>query len=186
MADDETTQEEQVAEPLGENEKIIKIRLFTWFENVDSPVEPGTQTRVERINSMGERVEINDDWSLQRGEELDAFFSDEDAQAIVDGTYTGQYADLLANQATHGTGQTPPLVTAAEGEHGDAAGMSTEEMADYIKENKLNVSETVALAGDDVDGINKVLDAENMATNNDPRKGVVDHLEAKLAAASQS
>ena len=183
MADEETTETE--AEPLGANEKIIKIRLFTWFENVDSAVDPSVKDRVERISHMGERVEINDDWSLQRGEDLDAFFSDEEAQKIVDGTYKGPLADLLANQATHGTGQTPPLVTAAEGEHGDAAGMSSEEMADYIKENKLNVSETVALAGDDEDSINKVLDAENIATNNDPRKGVVDHLEAKLAAAVQ-
>jgi hypothetical protein len=178
--------DEVEAEPLAENEKIIKVRLFTWFENVDSVVDPSVKDRVERINSMGDRVVINDDWSLQRGEDLDAFFSDEEAQQIVDGTYKGQYAEHLANMATHGLGQTPPLVTSAEGEHGDAAGMSTEEMADYIKENKLNVSETVALASDDEDSINKVLDAENMATNNDPRKGVVDHLEAKLAAAAQS
>jgi hypothetical protein len=183
MADEETQEVDEV-EPLGENEKIIKVRLFTWFENVDSPVEPGTEVRTERISHFGERVEINDEASLQRGEEFDAFFTDEEADDIINGTYKGPLADHLANLGTHGTGVTPVL--AAEGEHGDASSMSTEEMADYIKENRLNVSDTVALAGDDEDSINKVLDAENIATGNDPRKGVVDHLEAKLAAAAQA
>jgi hypothetical protein len=39
---------------------------------------------------------------------------------------------------------------------------------------------------DDVNSINKVLDAENMATNNEPRVGVVRGLEARLAKASET
>jgi len=47
------------------------------------------------------------------------------------------------------------------------------------------VDSTVALAGDDEESIQKVLDAENIATENEPRKGVLDRLEAKLIASTK-
>ena len=40
-------------------EKIIKHRLFTWFEEMDSPTEPG-QLR-ERVNTLGQKVDITRD-----------------------------------------------------------------------------------------------------------------------------
>jgi hypothetical protein len=48
----------------------------------------------------------------------------------------------------------------------------------------LNVDQTLALLPEDAseDQINTLYDAENYASENDPRKGVTDRLEARLAA----
>jgi hypothetical protein len=160
-------------------EVMIKVRLFTWFQDNASAANPDETVRMEKISVLGEVVDIDDDASYQRGQDLDAFFTDEERQQVEDGTYTGPgYQGVYAF-----LGHNPPesVVEPLEGE--GTSGMTTEEMADHIKSNRLTVEETVALAGDDADSINKVLDAENIATDNDPRKGVEAALEAKLAAA---
>jgi hypothetical protein len=164
-------------------EVMIKVRLFTWFRNEESAVDPSQQQRVEKISHMGEVVDIDDDASFQRGEELGAFFTDKEREAVEDGTYIGPGSEAV--YAARGEAPSPtPLIEDAEGEGGSAAEMSAEDLADYIKRNRLNVEDTVALAGDDTESIEKVLDAENIATDNDPRKGVEAALEAKLAAAA--
>lgn len=165
-------------------EKIIKHRLFTWFEEVDSPVMPGTTVLAERIAHLGEKIDIPEgNPHLARGEELGSFYTDEEAKAIEDGSYRGGDRELLF-AARSGRRAAPP-VAPVDGEHGDTASMDAAQLAEYIQEHRLNVDATVALAGDDEDSINKVLDAENIHTDNDPRKGVVDRLEAKLNASTQ-
>jgi hypothetical protein len=59
----------------------------------------------------------------------------------------------------------------------DVGSASDEEIADHIEKNNLNVPETIALAGGRKDYAEKVLDAEGLASNNDPRKGVLTALE---------
>jgi len=171
--------------------KIIKHLLYTYFDEVPNQAVPGAIALQEQLGRLGEERDITRDVDLQRGEELGAFYTDEEAKAIEDGTYDGPDAEALS-MARSGTVPTP-TIQPADGEHGDIASMDTEALAALIapsefgEEGKdLTVDETVALAGDgsDPDLINKVLDAENMATNNEPRKGVQDRLEAKLAAAS--
>jgi hypothetical protein len=170
-------------------DKIIKVRLFTWFENVPSAIDPNEETRVERISHYGEKVDITDEASLQRGEELDAFFSDEEAAEIEEGNYPPEHATLLSQAYGETLPVNPSGVEDLEGEGPQTGDLSSDELGDYIYENKLNVDETVALAQDgDVDSINKVLDAEDHAAQkrgNDPRQGVVSALEAKLTAASE-
>jgi hypothetical protein len=167
---------------------IIKHRLFTWFENGDSPAMPGETVRLERINYFGDDVEITDDQSYERGKKLNAFFSDEDAKAIREGTYSGPEVANL--QVAKGLTQRPTVVTPLDDEGPQIGSVSAQELGEYINEHKLNVDETVALAPEgDVDGIEKVYDAENHAAqlrDNDPRKGVTDKLDAMLAAASEA
>jgi hypothetical protein len=163
-------------------EVIVKARLITWFRNEQSAVNPDETVRMEKINHIGEKVDIDDEVSFQRLTDLDAIFTPEESEAVEEGTYTGPGA--AAVYAARGETVAPePLIEPAEGEGRQVDNLSAEELAEHIKSNRLTVEETVALAGDDADSINKVLDAENIATDNDPRKGVEVALEAKLAAA---
>lgn len=162
--------------------KIIKHRLFTWFEEVDSPVQPGTTVLAERIAHHGEEVDVTNDAHIRRGEELNAFYTDEEADAIRAGTYRGQDAEILYRRRAGITPQ--PQIEAIDDEGPQTQTLTTEELADYIKENNLSADQTVNLAGDDLESIERVLDAENIATDNDPRPDVVHHLEAKMRAAT--
>jgi hypothetical protein len=174
--------------------RIIKHRLFTWFEEVDSPVQPGTTVLAERIAHFGQEIDITNPAYITRGElpEIDAFYTQTEAKAILDGSYSGPDAALLFS-ARSGSFAGPKQILPAEGEHGDVSSMDASQVAEIINPplfgldgKKLTVTETLALAGEDEDSINKVLDAENIATDNSPRAGVVDALEAKLNAATQS
>lgn len=160
--------------------KIIKHRLFSWFEEVDSPVHSDERVLTERIAHLGQEVDITNPAFVKRGEELGSFYTDAEAKQIREGTYRGEDADVLYR---HRSGQVAaPQVESVEGEGPQVENLTVEELAEYIKENKLNVDATVALAGDSLESIEKVLDAEDIATDNDARRGVVDRLEAKMKA----
>lgn len=163
-------------------EKMIKHLMFTYFAPAPNRVQiGGDDVLVERIARLGEVVDIEDEVSLQRGEELGSFFTDEERKAVEDGTYNGEDSEAVY-RAVEGVRPVNPIQP-VEGEGAQTEGMSTEDLGEYIRENRLNVEDTVALAKDgDEDSINKVYDAENIATDNDPRKGVTDALDKKLAA----
>ena len=172
-------------------EKIIKARLFTWFEETDSPIQPGQTVLTERIAMHGQKVDITNDAFVKRGEELGAFYTDEEARQIEDGTYRG-FDHVALSNARAGivpTSNIEPI----EGEGpGDISSLTTDEVAELISEGNggrgLTVSQTLALLPPtpDVDTINKLYDAETQASGNEPRKGVTDSLDAKLAAASEA
>lgn len=70
-----------------------------------------------------------------------------------------------------------PDDTAASGAGGDVSSMGEYELAEYIKGSNpegsaLTVQQTVDLAGTDKDLAHRVLQAENIATDGEPRKGV--------------
>lgn len=161
-------------------ERIVKFRLITYFNEVDSPVDPNQRVLTEKIAHLGEKVDIERDADLKRLDELGALYTDDEAKAIEDGSYNGPDRAILF--AARGSQQAAPSIEPADGEHGGTDQMDAATLGDFIVEHKLNVDQTVALAGDDPDSIQKVLDAENIATDNEPRKGVLDRLEAKLAA----
>lgn len=168
---------------------IIKHRLFTWFENGESPAMPGETVRLERINHFGDEVDITDKQSYERGKQLDAFFSDEDAKKIREGTYNGPDApllDIFAGKAQRPAGIVQPI----EGEGPQTDNLTAQELGEYINENKLNVDDTVALAKDgDTNSIEKVYDAEEHAAQlrgSDPRSGVTDKLDKMLQAAAEA
>lgn len=165
--------------------KIIKHRLFTWFEETDNPFQPGgPSVLTERIAHLGEEVDITNPVYVQRGEDLGSFYSDEEAAQIKDGTYRGASAEAVfrARAGIAATNQIEP----ADDEGFQTDALTVDELADYIRENKLNVDQTVSLAGDTIESVEKVLDAENIATDNEPRKGVTERLEVKLAAVAGS
>lgn len=162
------------------NTKIIKHLLYTWFEEVEDPMSGGKALR-ERIARLGDKVTITRHADVVRGERLGSFYTDSEAKAIEDGTYNGSDAEQVF--AARSGVRVAPRVAPADGEHGDFAMMDAPQLADHIASNKLNVQNTLALlpADADAEDCQKLLDAENIATGNDPRTGVVDVLEKRIS-----
>src|ERR1035437_6793343 len=121
---------------------------------------------------MGDKIDVNREVDLARLDSLGALYSEEETAEIEAGTYRGPESGILYSARNQPLPQLPGQGVAADGEHGDAASMDAVELAAYISEHRLNVDATVALAGEDEESIQKVLDAENIATENEPRKGV--------------
>lgn len=162
--------------------RIVKFRLITYFEEIPNQVMPnGENVLVERTASMGQEVDLRQA-DEDRLDSLDALYTAEEAAAIEDGSYNGFDRDTLF--AARGGIRPVPLVTAAEGEHGDFNSMDAVALGEYIKEQRLNVESTLALLPQDADEeqIQKLYDAENIALDNEPRKGVTDTLDARLTA----
>ena len=92
-----------------------------------------------------------------KGEESGAFYTDEERERLE----SGGNPDAPALSATGG----------------DVSSMGEYELAEYIKGSNpegsaLTVQQTVDLAGTDKDLAHRVLQAENIATDGEPRKGV--------------
>lgn len=163
------------------NERIVKFRLVTYFDEVDNQVTPGGDTiLVERTASMGQKISLRPK-DEERLDSLGALYTDEEAKMIEDGTYKGSDAAVLS---TFRGGLRPlapdDAVSGAVGE-GDPATMDAVALGQYIRDNRLNAEKTVALAGDDEESIQRVIDAENIATENSPRVTVLEPLEKRLA-----
>lgn len=176
-------------------EKMIRALLFTYGREIDNPLfvegqDAPARIVVEGLAHLGDVVDISRPYDLMIGEKYDAFFTDEQRAAIEDGTYTGIDAPSIY-QARLQAERSKIEPAIGEGTV-DASQLSTEELAEHIQTGNngkpLNVAATIELAGDgdDIDRINKVLDAENMAMQEKggPRSGVVDALEKRLATAN--
>jgi hypothetical protein len=175
-------------------EKMIKVLLFTYGEEVPNPhyVKNGDQPEyhvVEGLARLGQVVDITRQYDLDRGEKHNAFFTDEEREAIEAGSYSGPDAPsvLEARLKEAQSAIQPADGEGTQGDH-DIAGLDADGVADLILEGNdgkgLNVQQTIALAGDDADSINIVLEAESLAAETEPRAGVVKGLEAKLKAAN--
>jgi hypothetical protein len=159
-------------------ERIVKFRLVTYFDEVPNQVTPqGENVLVERTASLGEKIALREA-DEKRLDSLGALYTEDEAKAIEEGKYQGVDAALLA--ASRGGVRPQGQIQPADGE-GEASAMDAAELAQYIRENRLNIGETVALAGEDAESIQRVLDAENIATDNAPRAGVTEQLERRLA-----
>jgi len=173
-------------------EKMIKHLFFTYGEARPNPMyyeggEEPQEVIVEAIAHLGEVVDIIREYDLNRGEELDAFYTDDEREAIEEGTYAGPDAEVVYSAINSESGM--PQVTAQTSAPGQVSAvtpisdMSADEVASLIQERGLNVEETIALAGNDPDQIEKVLDAEDQLDNG-PRKGVTVALDKRLAEAT--
>lgn len=160
--------------------KIIKHRLFTWFEETASLVQKGQVVLTERINHMGDDVDITNPDYVERGESLGAFYTDAEARAIRKGEYRGKDAPILARFRQGATAAPPASLSAPDDEQGGVDSLDSMALSEYIREHGLTPEQVVALAGDTEESINKVLEAENYATDYQPRDEVVLPLEAKL------
>jgi hypothetical protein len=134
-------------------EVTIKIRAFPYYVTEDNPLT-GQPIRRERIARRGETVELSDE-DYNRASYFDAIRSEADED--------------VANAVGDGTSTV------------DSA--SIEELAKWLQESKPTVDETVDAAEDDPVVARRLLDAENLATGQQPRKGVEDGLKAIIAQA---
>lgn len=133
-------------------EVTIGIRAFPYY--VTEPDPTGGEDRVvEKIARRGEKVDLSDT-DLARAEKFGAIRqeSDEPQEPEFD---VGSFEIQTATAA---------------------------QTAEWIKETKPTVEETVDEANNDADLARKLLEAENLATGGQPRKGVVDGLNEIIEA----
>ncbi|HKV43864.1 MAG TPA: hypothetical protein VJT32_04205 [bacterium] len=133
------------------DDRMIKNLSFLYEVAVEQP--DGTQRIEAREAKHGDVVTLEQmgEIARQKGEQSGAFYTDEERERIEAG----------------GSPDAP-----AGGAGGDVSSLGEYELAEYIKSNNLTVGDTVALAGSDKDLAHRVLQAENIATDGEPRKGV--------------
>jgi len=139
--------------------RMIRVLSFLYTVAVE---EPGGITVIEPREAKRNEVVTLDQIGLiaqQKGEKSHSFYTTEERDRIEEG---GSPDASSYTQASSG---------------GDVSSMGEFELAEYIKganpEGKeLTVNETLALAGDDKDLAHRLLQAENIATDGEPRKGV--------------
>ena len=182
--------------------RMIKFRAFHFYVEVPALGLPGENTLVERTAFLGQEVDIPREEDIDRGEGLGAFYTSAEVKKIKDGTYDGPDRDMLAMPPMGEPMAIPPLNPAEaaasasplgageptatpERPELDIAEASSEMIGAYIKEYKLTGPETVALAGDNPELAEKILEAEGIATDNSPRKNVTEPLE-ELGAKAQA
>lgn len=175
-------------------ERMIKFRAFHYYREVPAPgMVGGPMMLAEQQAYFGETVDIEREEDLERGETLGAFYSEKEIKQIKAGTYRGPDWEQLAAgpmvAAFTPEEEARRQILAPAGSEGEASAggpaidvekASDEEIAEYIEQNNLNVPETIALASGRKDLAEKVLDAEMLASNNDPRKGVLSALEKTM------
>ena len=170
-------------------EKRIKYRLFHYYEPTGQKDAAGNDLLVEKNAAFGQLADISREEDIERGEKLGAFFSDEESAAIEDGTYRGPAYDQLRSNAGSPAEGSEQGQLGAGGDVPDITGMDSADVAEIIQTGgegggSLNVNETVALAKNDKDLAELVLDAEIIASESDPRKGVEKGLEAIISRAN--
>lgn len=138
----------------------IKHVAFTYTIDSKDPIS-GDDIVVFRTALRNETVDVLKQADIDKGEKFGAFYSDEELKAQKD--------------------QEPAAVLQRELEGEEEAELdmdsaSLEELEEYIIEQEPTVDQVVALAAGDPDRAKRLLAAENAATGNDPRKGVVEGL----------
>jgi len=139
--------------------RVVKHLRFPYQVEIHNPVQPdGAPILQARIAKRGDELSTEELglYALERGERLGSFFTDAELARFNRSGRDVEAAD---------TGEFSP---ATAGEY---------EIAEWIENNKPNVEDTVALAGDDPETAKRVLAAEQIATKGVPRAGV----EQKLA-----
>lgn len=125
----------------------IKIRAFPYYTEERDLTDPRGERTVMRENIAVRGQEVElSDVDLERAERFDAIQTDED-EAVEEAT-----GSL------------------------DVATATPETLAEWIEEDEPTVDETVAAANDDPNVAQRLLDAEHLATGDEPRKGVVEGL----------
>jgi hypothetical protein len=139
-------------------ERTIKHLLFTYYEETEDP-RTGNTVRVEREAAQGTTVEL-DPWDIERGERFGSFFTEE---------------ELKRREAAPEEEGGVEAVSLAE--------LDTEEKRDWLKAEGEFEGEEVPTVNEVLDAVHAepaeaedVLEAENLATGNQPRKGVVEGL----------
>lgn len=127
----------------------IKIRAFPYYVDEEDPVT-GKMVRREKVATRGEEVELSES-DFNRAERFDAILQAGDETSASD--ETGSSGSI------------------------DVENASTAEISEFLVAEKPNEDETVALAEDQKSNAEKLIAAENMATGQQPRKGVIKRLQ---------
>ena len=137
--------------------RVVRFARFLYTVAVADPtgltvVEPkealaGEEVTLEQIGLIAQ----------MKGEKAHAFYTSEERERMEAGENPDEPLSLSSS--------------------GDVSSLGEYELAEYIKgsnpdSKELTVSETVALAGGDKDLAYRLLQAENIATDGEPRKGV--------------
>jgi hypothetical protein len=147
---------------LIDEERIVRLGGIDYRERIPDPVDPNKEIWVLRQAVRGQRVHLEHKGDLERGEKYGAFFeSEEEAMAELSGS---------------------PAVTAAQ-EQADQefSELSVDELETWIEEEEPTVDEVLERANGNMELAEKLLDAENRVTGNEPRKGVVEGLNRIIA-----
>ncbi len=131
--------------------RTVAIRAILYIEEKPDPKDPNRVRRHVRKASRGDTIDTADllTEDLNRLEESGAFGGGE--------------------AAAEESGGTPDVINVVD--------VSDDELDQYLVEAEPNVGDTVALAGDDPESAQRVLDSENRVSSGDPRAGVVKGLE---------
>lgn len=166
---------------------FVKVRLFEWFEEAPNPNDTSITMLHARVQYFGEPIDLGElrEYDRKRGEELGAFGTMEEIEAVRNGTFvTGTGLDETGTEGDVGVSP-DGTTTASVTDWGsfDYENASVEQLAAWVSEEKPVVDRMleVAAASDSPNMAEKLLAAENQASGNDPRKGVVEGLE-KIAA----
>jgi hypothetical protein len=143
----------------------IKHAQFLYYmeHGYTDPKTGEKKTRLSRhIALRGQTVDIPREDDLERGEEAGAFVTAADEMP----------AEVAEEEAT----SEPPL------DSGELDFSNQDELVIYLQENKPTVIETVALADDDPEKAEALMDAEETASGGQPRAGVMNGLQKILDA----
>ena len=149
-------------------ERIVKIRGHQYYVEVPNPRDPEKTRIVKRAASRGTTIEVSEDES-DRGDRLGAFYTDAELDALA-----------AREEAAAVSGEDPDADPDADGEDWDAEDVEIageDELIGWIED--ATVPQVLAAAGDSREAAEKLLAAEEAASN-DSRKGVVEGLAAIL------
>jgi hypothetical protein len=159
-ADPNTSQDYETSEEYsgqGDTRVVRALRLL-YTVGVEDP--SGNTVLEAREAFQGDEVTLDQIGLLaqMKGEKSHSFYTDDERERLE-------------------SGQDPDSSASSGGGGGDISSMGEYELAEYIKGQnpdgkELTVNETIALAGDDKDLAERLLQAENIATDGEPRKGV--------------
>lgn len=144
------------------DERTVKVRGFVYHKEGENPYQPGTVTVRQAIAVRGDKLDYNSlsPGDKQRADENDVFYTEEEAARL------DEQGNLQA---------APPELSTQDGEIILDENSSVEELAAWIAEDSPKIDEVLELA-DSPEMAQKLLDAENQATDNDPRKGLLEGL----------
>lgn len=148
----------------------IKIRAFPYYVDREDPVT-GRPVRQEIVAVRGQEADLND-VDLERAKRFEAIYVDSEGNPVVD--------EVPEEQAT-------PGVTA---DSFDLETADVETTASWLKgeltdqDGKPTVDEVIGEINEDPVTAKKVIEAENLATGQDPRSTLVERAEAIAEANS--
>lgn len=155
-------------------ERTVKHLSIRYWEEAEHPFQVSSETGRPlktlqlRTAQFGEKVNIERKEDLKRLEHYGAIATQEEQDEL----------DAVADQTA-----LEQLGAESSGDEsdGELSGKTTEELGEWIRENGPTVNDLLQAANDDPDLAERLIDAENLATNNDPRTTLIEGL-AKIMA----